>query len=64
MSDWTTTGVVRGDDRHRAEPELVRCAEHAQRDLTAVRDEHLVHARDVSRPSSANDAMQITESAR
>ena len=51
--------VVGRDDCDGAEPELARRAKHAQRDLTAVRDEHLVHARDVSRPSSANDATQI-----
>ena len=56
--------VVRRDDRDRPEPELSRGAEHTQCDLTAVRDEHLLHARDVSRRRSTSDAMQIRDSER
>ncbi len=38
-------GVVGCDDRDRLQAELARGAEDAQRDLTAVRNEHPLHAR-------------------
>ena len=42
-------GVVGRDDRDGAEPELARGAKDAQRDLAAVRDQHLLHARQPNR---------------
>ena len=54
--------VVGCDDRDRAKPELACGTEDAQRDLAAVRDEHLLHARHPRSPVEEETVQRPAES--